>query len=225
MTKVWFEDPRQLIRQDKISQFWPNNKQTPAERVNSASRFIIYTTCFLYLIRRDARIFILGATCLAVLYAMYKNSMIKETYGVPTRSTGSGCQLPSGDNPMGNVLLTDITDNPNRPPACEYSSVRPFVNALVDQRVPVDAGRSRSPHPIVQRRAASRQFITAPVSMIPGDQTAFAEWLYGPKWGVSCKGGSQFACNPNARGVQLEAFAGIGSDGDKRSGMHGFTHV
>ena len=101
-----------------------------------------------------------------VLYAMYKNSMIKETYGVPTRSTGSGCQMPSGDNPMGNVLLTDITDNPNRPPACEYSSVRPFVNALVDQRIPVDAGRSRSPHPS-ERRAASRQFITAPVSMIP----------------------------------------------------------
>ena len=48
MTKVWFEDPRQLIRQDKISQFWPNNKQTPAERVNSASRFIIYTIFFIF---------------------------------------------------------------------------------------------------------------------------------------------------------------------------------
>jgi|TARA_B110000003_G_scaffold106266_1_gene108616 hypothetical protein len=225
MTKVWFEDPRQLIRQDKISQFWPNNKQTPAERVNSASRFIIYTTCFLYLIRRDIRVFVLGATSLGVLYVMYRSNMIKETYGVPTRSTGSGCQMPSGDNPMGNVLLTDITDRPNRPPACEYSSVRPIIHALVDQRVPFDAGRSRSPLPHIQRKAASRQFITAPVSMVPGDQTAFAEWLYGPKNGVSCKGGSQFACNPNARGVQLEAFAGIGSDGDKRSGMHGFTHV
>jgi|TARA_A200000159_G_scaffold46772_1_gene43058 hypothetical protein len=137
--------------------------------------------------------------------------MIKETYGVPTRSTGSGCQMPSGDNPMGNVLLTDITDRPNRPPACEYSSVRPIIHALVDQRVPFDAGRSRSPLPHIQRKAASRQFITAPVSMVPGDQTAFAEWLYGPKNGVSCKGGSQFACNPDARGAQLGAFRGLNS--------------
>ena len=223
--KAWFDDPKQLIKENKITQFWPNKNQTSEDRINAASRFIIYATCIIYLTRRDPRIFILGGTVLGVLYVMYRSNMIKETYGVPTRSTGSGCQMPSGDNPMGNVLLTDITDRPNRPPACEYSSVRPIIHALVDQRVPFDAGRSRSPLPHIQRKAASRQFITAPVSMVPGDQTAFAEWLYGPKNGVSCKGGSQFACNPNARGVQLEAFAGIGSDGDKRSGMHGFTHV
>ena len=221
----WFRDPKHLVDDKKILEFWPSSAQSPAERVNAGSRFIIYAACIHYLIKRDVRIFILAGTALGVLYVMYRSNMIKETYGVPTRSTGSGCQMPSGDNPMGNVLLTDITDRPNRPPACEYSSVRPIIHALVDQRVPFDAGRSRSPLPHIQRKAASRQFITAPVSMVPGDQTAFAEWLYGPKNGVSCKGGSQFACNPNARGVQLEAFAGIGSDGDKRSGMHGFTHV
>jgi hypothetical protein len=35
-----------------------------------------------------------------------------------------------------------------------------------------------------------------------------------------CKSASKY-CNPNARGVQLEAFGGIGYDGDKRSGMFG----
>ena len=31
---------------------------------------------------------------------------------------------------------------------------------------------------------------------------------------------TQRLCNPDARGVQLEAFAGLDPNGDKRSGMH-----
>jgi hypothetical protein len=68
----------------------------------------------------------------------------------------------------------------------------------------------------------ARQFVTAPVSRIPGDQTAFAEWCYGKKNGPICRTNPEL-CNPNMRGVQLEAFAGVGYDGDKRSGMHGGT--
>jgi len=209
--KAWFDDPKELIKAAKVLQFWPTNKQSPEERVNSASRFVIYTTCFLYLIRRDIRIFVLGATVLGVLYVMYKAKMIKETYGRATFG-GHGCQMPSIDNPMANVLLTDITDNPNRPPACDYSSVRPIVRSFVDDRIPYDAGRSRSPLPMYQKSAASRQFVSGPVTSIPGDQTAFAEWCYGDRHRPLCRSDAG-ACSPNARGAQLEAFGGVPSDG------------
>ena len=94
-----FVDPKQVVRSDKITEFWPTNQQTKVERVNATARFVIYATCMLYLIRRDMRIFILGATVLSVLYVMEKSKMIKgnnakkETY-VPE------CQLPTVDNPM-----------------------------------------------------------------------------------------------------------------------------
>ena len=29
--KVWFDDPQQLIRADKVSEFWPTSEQTPEE--------------------------------------------------------------------------------------------------------------------------------------------------------------------------------------------------
>ena len=77
--KVWFEDPKQLVKNKRILDFWPNSKQTPAERVNAASRFIIYATCILFVIRRDPRMFVLGATMLSVIYVMYKANMIKES--------------------------------------------------------------------------------------------------------------------------------------------------
>ena len=221
--KAWFEDPKQLIDSEAIHQFWPNKNQTPEQRINAASRFIIYTVCAIYLIRRDPRIFILGGTVLGVLYLMFKTKMIKETYRVSVAKRG--CHLPTRDNPMGNVLVTDYTDAPNRLSACYYPTVKPYVKRYLDDRIPYDGGRSRTPLPVYQRNASARQFVTAPVSSIPGDQTSFAEWCYGSRKSPMCKSHGGVSCNPNARGVQLEAFAGLDPSGDKRSGMHGFTHA
>ena len=206
--EVWFDDPQQLIRTDQVLQFWPTKEQTPEDRINAASRFIIYASCIIYITRRDPRIFVLGATVLAVLYVMYKSKMIKETYGIPVRDGGMGCQMPTLDNPMGNVLITDYTDAPNRLEACYYPTVKPFVKNYLDDRIQYDAGRSRSPMPEYQRNASARQFITMPVSNIPGDQTAFAEWCYGAKDERMCKTDGE-VCEPDARGVQLEAFGGL----------------
>ena len=217
--KAWFEDPQQLTRSDQVLQFWPTNEQTPEDRINASSRFIIYACCIIYLTRRDPRIFVLGSTLLGVLYVMYK--MIKEGYGISVNGDERGCQMPTIDNPMGNVLMTDYTDAPNRLEACYASSVKPFIKNYLDDRIPYDAGRSRSPLPQYQRNASARQFVTAPVSNIPGDQTAFAEWCYGPKNGRDCRSNPEM-CSPNARGVQLEAFAGLDPSGDSRVSHRGY---
>ena len=221
--KAWFDDPQQLIRADQVTQFWPNRNQTPEDRINSASRFVIYACCVIYLIRRDPRIFVLGGTVLGVLYVMYKSKMVKEGYGVSVNGD-MGCQLPTEDNPMGNVLMTDYTDAPNRLEACYYPTVKPFVKNYLDDRIPYDAGRSRSPLPMYQRNAAARQFVTSSVSKIPGDQTAFAEWCYGPKNGDLCRNNPR-VCDPNARGVQLEAYAGLDASGDMRSSRGSYAAV
>lgn len=215
--KAWFDEPQQLIASDQIYQFWPTNEQTPEDRINAASRFVIYVTCILYVIRRDPRVFVLGATVLGVIYVLYKSKMVKESYGFSVE--GRQCQVPTQNNPMGNVLITDYTDAPNRLEACYYSSVKPFADHYTSNRVSYDAGRSRTSLPKYQRNAANRQFVSNPVTNIPGNQTQFAEWLYGPKNGPMCKSDTRF-CSPDARGVQLEAFAGIGSDGDVR-GLRG----
>jgi len=221
--KAWFDDPQQLVRADQVTQFWPNRNQTPEDRINSASRFVIYACCVIYLIRRDPRIFVLGGTVLGVLYVMYKSKMVKEGYGMSVNGD-MGCQLPTEDNPMGNVLMTDYTDAPNRLEACYYPTVKPFVKNYLDDRIPYDAGRSRSSLPKYQRNVAARQFVTSPVSKIPGDQTAFAEWCYGPKNGDLCRNNPR-ACDPNTRGVQLEAYAGLDASGDMRSSRGSYAAV
>lgn len=218
-----FEDPKQIVRSDKIKEFWPTAEQSAAERVNATARFIIYATCLLYLIRRDVRVFVMGATGLGVLYIMDKSNMIKEGTARPSVvneifTDTPMCQLPTRDNPMGNVLMNEYADRPDRPSACDYSSVDDKVNRMLSDRIPYGPSRSRSPLPDQQRNSYSRQFVTMPVTDIPGDQTAFAEWLYGPKGGALCRSDGR-TCDPNARGAQLEAFAGLDPNGDKRSGM------
>lgn len=52
----WFEDPKQLIRTDKVLEFWPSKSLSSEERINATARFIIYATCIIYLINRDIQI-------------------------------------------------------------------------------------------------------------------------------------------------------------------------
>ena len=220
-----FEDPKQLVLADKVTQFWPTKEQSAEERVNATARFIVYATCILYLIKRDVRVFVLGATAIGVLYVMEKNRMIKDEEIRPVvtaREKDASCTLPTYDNPMGNVLMNEYVDRPDRPSACEYSSVDDKVNKMLADRIPYGPTRSRSPLPEHQRNGYSRQFVSMPVTGIPGDQTAFAEWLYGAKDAPTCRTDPRL-CDPNARGAQLEAFAGLDPNGDKRSGMFGGT--
>ena len=223
MSEVWFNDPMELFRSNKIAQFWPTMTQTPADRINATTRFIIYGSCIVYLIKRDVRVFILAVMVISVMFFLYKGGMVTSTKPRPVEYLdqvypGESCQMPTSDNPMGNVLLSDYNDQPNRAPACDYTSVRPRVQSLLDDTIPYDSGRSRSALPEIQRRAAGRQWVTLPPTTIPGDQTGFAEWCYGPKFTPTCRDDPSL-CDPNARGAQLESVAGLDMAGAPRTGM------
>ena len=214
---VWFNQPKILFQSDKILQFWPTSNQSSAERVNSSTRFILYSMTLLYLLRRDIRFLIFGLMIISVLYILYKGGMVKEGHARPTESDGLnfGCQLPTEQNPMSNYLLGD---SPTKPPACFYPTVKPLVNKYLDRTIPYDCGRSRCSLPVYQQNAAARQFISSPVTTSVNDQTEFAEWCYGKKNRPMCRD-DPTQCNPDIRGVQLEAFAGLDPSGDMRTGM------
>lgn len=211
---VWFSKPKELFKSDKILEFWPSSNQTPGDRINATTRFVLYLSSVIYLLKRDIRVFLLAIMLIGVLYVLYTSGNIV----IGSVSVNASCQRPTIDNPMANVLITDYSDRPNRPPACDYHSVASEVTSLLDDTMPYDSGRSRTPLPSIQQRMAARQFNSTAVTQIPGDQTTFAEFCYGKKFKPMCRDNPS-VCDPNFRGVQLEAFAGLDSSGDKRSGM------
>jgi hypothetical protein len=212
---VWFDDPQQLIRKDQLLNFWPSSDQTKEERVNSTTRFVLYSGALLFLIKRDNRILLVVFLAIAILFVMYKGKIIKDPFGDrPTYAMNKEgtCQLPTADNPLGNVLMSDFLDQPNRPPACYYPSVSGQVRTLLDDIIPYDSDRSRTPLPQYQRNAAARQFVSMPVTDLAGDQTGFAEWCYGKKNRPMCRDDPSM-CDPNARGAQLESLRGTEMSG------------
>lgn len=210
----WFEDPKQLVRVDKVHEFWPSKTQSSAERVDASARFIIYASCLIYLIKRDPRIFVLGATAVGVLYIMEKSNMVKD--GVrPTNvynNIGKECSMPTKDNPMGNILMSDYVDRPDRPQSCYYPTVKTPVNNYLTGDIEYGPMRSRSALPDQQRNALSRQFVSMPDTSI--GNTPYYEFIHG-KRGDTCRQDPRL-CDPDFRGVQLEAFAGLDLNGDAR---------
>jgi hypothetical protein len=81
-----------IFQTDKLLQFWPNDKQTKREKMESSIRFIVYATLVAYAFKRDVRIVFLGLIVLVGIYAFYK-----------VKSNGS--TSPTSDNPMGNRLM------------------------------------------------------------------------------------------------------------------------
>jgi hypothetical protein len=94
----------ELFNSDKVLQFWPTKKQSAKERVYATTRFILYLSCILYIIRRDVRILIMGTVLIFILYMMYKNGMIRGS--TVTQNDADG-MIPMKDNIMVNAGYGD----------------------------------------------------------------------------------------------------------------------
>lgn len=184
-------DPKEIFRSDKLLEFWPTGKQSPKDRVASTARFIIYASVIIWLFNRDGRVFALGGLVLAILYYLSVTNMVaglRPAYadGVQSSVFREPVTMPTLDNPMGNVLMTDYIDQPDRPAAAWYPSVKQEVS-----------NEWSKIHPFERKRDAERNFYTMPSTTIPNDQTAFAEASYGKKFSPMCKDGANFACDPD----------------------------
>ena len=187
-------DPRNVFKSSDLLTFWPTATQTADQRVAATTRFILYAMVIVYIINRDARVFALGGIALAIVYYMWTTNMIKDggnlrpTLGDARYSTvfRPDATLPTTENVMGNVLLSDYVDNPDRPAAAWYPSVRDKVQEAWSQI-----------HPFERQRDAERNFYTMPSSTIPNDQTGFAQAAYGKPFSAKCHDQGGAACDPD----------------------------
>jgi len=184
-------DPKDIFQSDKLLDFWPTASQSAKDRAAATTRFVLYASVVIYLINKDPRVFALALLVLAILYYMLTSNMIPDGKVRPTYAEGrlagltrTQVSMPTFDNPMGNVLLTDYTDQPDRPSAAWYPSVRREV-----------ATEWSTIHPFERVRDAERNFYTMPSTTIPNDQTAFAEASFGKKFAPMCKDQGGVSCD------------------------------
>jgi hypothetical protein len=100
---------------------------------------------------------------------------------------------PTAANPFMNILLTEIGDNPMRPPAQSGEHLqRQFSNEFQD-RVYGD------PSDVFQHTQNQRIWVAQPSTSIPNDRDSFQNWLYRIP-GRSCKEGNTRVCKTGTDG-------------------------
>jgi hypothetical protein len=136
-------------------------------------------------------------------YANY-NTGRRRTVSTAMNASSSGLtfQAPTPQDPLMNVLLTDIQDRPTRPAAepAFNPKVERAVNESAQQFVVDDLGGNPNLEDRLFRdlgdnyefSSSMRNYFATPNTRIPNDQHAFAEYCYGDM--ISCKEGNMMAC-------------------------------
>jgi hypothetical protein len=184
----WVNDPKILLHKNNLTKIWPfNHSSSFEENLNSATRTLVYIFVLMcFTTRRLAWIPLIGITSLVVVY--YKTTRPHITEGHisctpivhPTKIT-----YPTKNNPMMNVLLTDIADNPMKNAAApafdpiireqindKVVSGENILSGIVDPQLYHDLGEN------INFRNSMQRFYTTANSKIVNDQKAFAHFCY-----------------------------------------------
>jgi hypothetical protein len=97
---------------------------------------------------------------------------------------------PTAANPFMNVLMSEISTDPTRPPAA-YTQ-KPVVQGELDTYF--ETMFYADPGDTFGHTQSQRQFVAMPSTTIPNDKGSFQDWLYRTP-GQSCKEGNLAACN------------------------------
>jgi hypothetical protein len=216
-TPFWSNDPTILFNKESILQIWPNQQMAFETKLNAISRLVIIMSILGFIFTRNFNLIIIGILTLAIIFTLYKlrkqglvSSLIKkEGFSVnpsmqpsplsPSPMLKDPVTLESvlrsdfhpttKKNPFGNVLLTDIGDNPERKAAAP--SFNPDVYDEIDSSVKkqtqmLNPGIINTNKQIYgdlyenyQLSNSMMRFYSTPNTRIANDANAYAMYLYG----------------------------------------------
>ena len=222
----WTSNPASLFRINSIDSFVPNGAMSDDARMNSITRTVLILTIIAFIFSpEDNKYMVLMSGCASIaLIAILHNKRSNSIEGMsalrpenipsapaPVTVDAPSSTPPTDRNPAMNVMLTDIVDNPTRPPAemayeprvgkemnnavkrlpatnMEFANDGNVVSDL-DKRLFRDIGDNSD------FEASMRTFQPTPNTQIPNDQGGFANFCYGDM--LSCKTGDGVACMRN----------------------------
>ncbi|GAQ91003.1 hypothetical protein KFL_007120080 [Klebsormidium nitens] len=181
---VFFQDPGVLFRGSRAFDIAPFSGGSYAAQINSSARFMVYViTCVLaYAIDP----FLLGLVACAGVYLYVRHQQTVphglSEEGEPSVTIAPVCQRPTMENPMGNFLINEYEERPDRPPGCDPEHVKDEIDAQFYQ------GLYRDQTDIYENANSQRQFYRTPVTTACNDQRAFGEFCFGEELGMNLNG-------------------------------------
>ena len=211
-TTFWLQNPNILFRSDEISHIWPSADMSFEAKLNAITRLVIVLTILGYLITKNSKIMLSGLVTLGAIILLYKLKSAKkpkegfsnaEMYTILKNDFTE----PAVGNPVMNVLLTEIDDNPQRKEAAP--AFNPIVEANMNKKTKQFIINNFK-DPAIEERLfndlgdkftfdqSMRAFNANPSTTIPNDQKAFTEYCYGDM--IACRDidNNELACVRNA---------------------------
>ena len=222
--QFWSNEPTILLNKDYIFELWPTDSMSYEQKLNAISRLIIVLSILGFVVTGNIRILVVGIITMGIIYFMWTRSVGKKE-GFKTKSNSDAAAVvnmpdlttdpvtlntalkenfytTNKKNPLSNVLLTEIMDNPDRksaPPAFNPDVQEDITRATKKTVQFLNPGIKNTDKQLFSSMTdnfyldqSNRAFFSNPSTKIPNDQGAFADFLYGDM--PSCKDGDGIQC-------------------------------
>ena len=211
-TIFWLYNPNILFKTNEISNIWPLSDMSFESKLNSISRLVILLTILGYFITKSVKIILSGLVTLGAIILLYKvktkdNKKEAFTNAQLYNMLKTDFTEPTVINPVMNVLLTEINDNPHR------NEAAPAANPIVEENINEKTKQfivNNFNDPSIEERLfndlgdnftfdqSMRAWTTMPSTTIPNDQKAFTEYCYGDMIACRDTNNNELACVRNA---------------------------
>ena len=216
-TPFWSNDPTIIFNKDSILQLWPTSNLTFEAKLNAISRIVILLSLLGFLFTRKTHFLIIGAITLAIIVSLYKFRKqrivkaltqedvegfqvqgSKESRGSSSITTNpvtlerllrSDFHPTTKKNPFGNVLLTDIMDQPNRKAAAPsfnpdvYDDINASVKKQTQMLNPGIINTNKQLYGDLKDNYdldnSMMRFYSTANTRVANDQGAYGDYLYG----------------------------------------------
>ena len=209
----WSNDPTIIFNNKYILEVFPTTDMYYEQKLNSVTRLIILISLLGYFLSGNIRIPIAGLAMIAVVFFIYKSRKYKVTQDmilkegfkqhdgkqhdsnqkepIETLKSALKSEYKEGNkkNPFSNVLLTQITDEPDR------KAAPPSFNPEIDQDITRNVKKAvQFMNPEIKNTSkqlygdlyenfeldqSNRAFFSTANTRVANDQGSFAQYLYG----------------------------------------------
>lgn len=215
-TPFWLNNPNILFKSDEITHIWPSPEMSFEAKLNSITRIIILMTILGYFITKNTKFLLSGFITLGAIILLY---LIKKNKGNNVNvepfmnnnnyyhNTESIFTLPTTHNPVMNVLLPEIDDNPHREKAAPAfnpiiendinEKTKQFVVQNFDDQTTIDERLFKDLGDNFSFDQSMRAWHPMPNTTVPNDQKSFREYCYGDMIACRDETNNELACTRN----------------------------
>jgi hypothetical protein len=215
-TTFWTNDPTILFHKNYILELWPTEQMKFEQKMNAITRLIILVSLIGFIFTHNTNLLVIAVITIVLIYSIYnfrKKRIITEGFNIqpveqqflsskltpaPATTTNpvtletllkSDFHPTTKKNPFGNVLLTDIMDNPDRKAAAPafnpdvYDDINRAVKKQTQMLNPSIENTNKQIYGDLKDNYdldnSMQRFYSTANTRVENNQGAYAQYLYG----------------------------------------------